>query len=205
MTPPNIALNRNNKLVRLLLLEVQERLKEYFSVNSEHGVREMKVRTESLILLLFLTAVVVAYNYEYFNVPHSNYLNAYKTSYSPGEHSQSFQMTLSSAGFPLLNRNVTDDTDFRALTLDYVKASDDIRDIIRIPAQSSAEWWLKKAANSLQGYDMNVQFFNDSYFLQVRSLPDVQRTAAEYEVLLFIDITTAIAWALAVTRVIRAR
>jgi hypothetical protein len=188
-----------------LLLEVQERLKEYFSVNGEHGAREMKVRTESLILLLFLTAVVVAYNYECFNVPHSTYLNAYKTSYSPGEHWQSFQMTLSSAGFPLLNRNVTDDTDFRALTLDYVKASDDIRDIIRIPAQSSAEWWLKKASNSSQGYDMNVQFFNDSYFLQVRSLPDVQRTAAEYEVLLFIDITTAIAWALAVTRVIRAR
>lgn len=190
--------------MHLLLLEVQERLKEYFSVNSEHGAREMKDRTESLILLLFLTAVVVAYNNEYF-MPHSTYLNAYKTSYSPAEHSQSFEMTLSSAGLPLLNRNVTDDTDFRALALDYVKASDDIRDIIRIPAQSSAEWWLKKASNSSQGYDMNVQFFNDTYFLQVRYLPDAQRTAAEYEVLLFIDITTSIAWALAVARMIRAR
>ena len=108
----------------------------------------MKAKTETLILLLFLTAVVVAYDYEYFNIPHSTYLNAYKTSYSPGERLQSFQMTLSSAGFPLLNRNVTGDTDFRALTLDYVKASDNIRDIIKIPAQSSAEWWLKKASNS---------------------------------------------------------
>ena len=105
-------------------------------------------------------------------------------------------MQLPSAGFPQEYRNVTDDSDFRGLALDYVKASDTIRDIIKIPEQSSAEWWFKNASNSSKGYDMTIQFYNDSYYLQLRYFPDFYRAPIEHTIIWTINIVTMIGWGL---------
>jgi hypothetical protein len=156
----------------------------------------MRIRIGTLLILLFLTLTVITLDYQFFNVPCSMYLNAYKTSYSEGEHLTSFHMQLPSAGFPQEYRNVTEDIDFRGLALDYVKASDTVRDIIKIPEQSSAEWWFKNASNSSKGYDMTIQFYNDSYYLQLRYFPDFYRAPIEYTIIWIINIVTIIGWVL---------
>ena len=151
----------------------------------------------SLILLLFLTLVVAAYNYQFHNIPCSMYLNAYKLSPSEEEsgHVQ-FYLKLPSLGIPHEYRDVTHDGGFRCCVIDYVKASDTVRDLIKIPKLSTAEWWLGNASNSSKGYDMTIQFFDDSYFLQVRYYPDFLRTHLEHEILWAINIVTVVAWLL---------
>ncbi len=145
-----------------------------------------------LTLLVFLTLTVVAYNYQYHNIPSSMYLNAYKLS-EPHRVTE-FYLKLPSLGIPHEYRDVTHDGGFRCCVIDYVKASDTVRDLIKIPKLSTAEWWLGNASNSSKGYDMTIQFFDDSYFLQVRYYPDFLRTHLEHEILWTINIVTVVAW-----------
>jgi len=153
----------------------------------------MKPRISNLMLLLLLALVVVAYNYQFHNVPNSVYLNAYKLSQEKLVESR---LTLPSTGIPHLYKDLTEDGDFRVQALDYVEASDTVRDVIKIPQHSSAEWWLRNASNSSQGYDMTLKFFSDSYFIQVRYYPDLTRAPLEHELLWTINIAAMIAWAL---------
>jgi hypothetical protein len=161
----------------------------------------MKVKIDLLVLLLLLTFIAGAYNYQFFNVPSSMYLNAYKLSLSEEELGRvQFRITLPSQGVPHIN--LTDDSDFRIQAYDYVVASDTVRDLVKIPEGSTARWWLKNASNSSQGFDATLQFLNDTYFLQVRYLPDFQRTPSEYNVLWWINVTVIIAWVLSVAQLV---
>ena len=137
------------------------------------------------MLLVFLTMVVLAYNYQFFSVPSSLYLNAYKLPES------GFTLTLPKI-LPSKYMDLTNDTDFRILVIDYVKASDTVRDLIEIPELSGAEWWLENASNSSKNYDMTIKFFDDSYFLQVRFYPDFQRTFLEHVALWTVNIVTVV-------------
>ena len=139
------------------------------------------------MLLVFLTLTVVAYNHQFHSIPYSMYLNAYKLPES------GFTLTLPEI-LPAEYMDVTNDTGFRSLAIDYVKASDTVRDLIKIPKLSTAEWWLENASNSSKGYDMTIKFFDDSYFLQVRYYPDFLRTDLEHVALWTINIVTVIAW-----------
>lgn len=129
-----------------------------------------------LLVLVLLTLTVVAYNYQYYNIPYSMWLNAYEL----------HEWEIYSDGV-----NLTNDTDFRISTYDFVLASDTIREPVNIPEHSSAEWWLKHASNSSE-YDMTVKYYNDFYLLQVRYKPNIDRTSAEYTILWTINILTAI-------------
>jgi len=141
-----------------------------------------------LLLLIFLTLTVVAYNFQFHNIPSSMFLNAYNLE---PKRLTYFHVTLPSKGIPNLGfRNVTDDISFRVV-LDYVIASDAISYPIKVPEHCSS--WFKDASNFPE-YDITVKYYNDTYFLQVRYLPDFQRTPAEHEVLRAINITTIVAW-----------
>jgi len=152
------------------------------------------LKVYSLILLVCLTLTVVAYNYQFHNIPSSMYLNAYKLS-EPHRVTE-FYLKLPSLGIPHEYRDVTHDGGFRCCVIDYVKASDTVRDLIKIPKLSTAESWLENASNSSKGYDMTIQFFDDSYFLQVRYYQDFLRTHLEHEILWAINIVTVVAWVL---------
>lgn len=143
----------------------------------------------SLMLLLLLTLTVVAYNHQFHNIPCSMYLNAYKLP------ERGFYLTLPKI-LPAEYMDLTNDTVFRISVIDYVKASDTLRDLIKIPKLSTAEWWLENASNSSKGYDMTIKFFDESYFLQVRYFKDYQRTILESSVLWTINIITIVAWVL---------
>ena len=159
------------------------------------------MKIDLMLLLLLLTFTVGAYNYQFFNVPSSMYLNAYKLSLSEEELGRvQFRITLPSQGIPHLN--LTDDSDFRIQAADYVVASDTVRDLVKIPDGSTAKSWLRNASNSSQGFDANLQFFNDTYFLQVRYFPDLQRTPSEYNILWTIDGITIVAWVLSAAQLI---
>lgn len=163
----------------------------------------MKMKIDRILLLLLLTLIVGAYNYQFFNVPSSMYLNAYKLSLSEEELGRvQFRITLPSQGVLHEYINLTDDSDFRVQARDYVVASDTVRDLVKIPEGSSAEWWLKKASNSPQGFDATLQFFNDTYFLQVRYFPNLLRTPSEYNILWAINSMTIIAWVLSIAQLV---
>ena len=140
----------------------------------------------SLMLLVFLILTVAAYNHQFYSIPYSMYLNAYKLPKS------GFTLTLPKI-LPAKYMDVTNDTGFRSLAIDYVKASDTVRDLVKIPKHSTAESWLENVSNSSKGYDMTIKFYDDSYYLQVRYYPDLHRTSLEYGVLWIITIVTVIA------------
>jgi len=139
------------------------------------------------MLLVFLTLTVAAYNNQFYSIPYSMYLNAYELPKS------GFTLTLPKI-LPAKYMDVTNDTGFRSLAIDYVKASDTVRDLVKIPKHSIAESWLENVSNSSKGYDMTIKFYDDSYYLQVRYYPDLHRTSLEYGALWMINIVTVIAW-----------
>jgi len=139
------------------------------------------------MLLVFLTLTVAAYNHQFHNIPYSMYLNAYELPKS------GFTLTLPEI-LPAKYMDATNHTGFICCVIDYVKASDTVRDLVKIPEVSTAEWWLENISNSSKGYDMTIRFYDDSYFLQVRYYTDFRRTHLEYGVLWTIDIVTMIAW-----------
>jgi hypothetical protein len=110
-----------------------------------------------VLVLVLLTLTVVAYNYQYYNIPYSMWLNAYKL----------HEWEIYSEGVDLTN-----DTDFRISTYDFVLASDGIREPVNIPELSSVEWWLKHASNSSE-YDMTIKYYNDFYLLQIKYKPNI--------------------------------
>jgi hypothetical protein len=130
-----------------------------------------------LLLLMFLTLTVVAYNCQFHNIPYSMWLNAYKASQIPYEYV-----------------DVTEDSDFRARVIDYIIACDVIRTGMKIEEYNLPYDWLKNASNPSKNYDMTIKYFDDFYFLQVRYYPDFQRAPAEHSVLWAINITTIVAW-----------
>ncbi|MEM2994473.1 MAG: hypothetical protein QXI91_00440 [Candidatus Bathyarchaeia archaeon] len=87
--------------------------------------------------------------------------------------------------------DVTNDTDFNLSVLDYIAASDTISSPIKVDC-SLAEWWLKNLSKFSE-YDMTLKYHNDTYFLQVRFLPDIERTITERFLIWTIDIITVIA------------
>ncbi|MDH7564733.1 MAG: hypothetical protein QHH24_07680 [Candidatus Bathyarchaeota archaeon] len=129
-----------------------------------------------LLLLIFLTLTVVAYNYQFHNIPYSMWLNVYKLSQIPYEYV-----------------DVTEDGDFRTRVIDYIIACDVIRTGTKIEEYDLHYDWLKNASNSSKGYDMTIKYFDDFYFLQVRYYLDFQRTPVEHGVLWVINITTIVA------------
>jgi len=135
----------------------------------------LKIR--NLLLLVFLTLVVVAYNFQFYNIPCSMWLNAYKLSQVPYEYV-----------------DVTEDGDFRVRVIDYIIACDVIRTGMKIEEYDLPYLWLKNASNSSKSYDMTIRYFDDFYFLQVRYYPDFQRTSVDYGILWTINITTIVAW-----------
>lgn len=148
----------------------------------------------SLILLLFLTLVVVAYNYQFHSIPTCMFLNAY--SLGPPNRVTEFHITLPSLGILHEYRDVTDDSGFRVRVLDYVIACDTIRTGIVIRDYDMPYDWLKNTVESPKGYDMTLEYYNETYFLQVRYYPDFLRTHLEHEILWAINIVTVVAWVL---------
>ena len=130
----------------------------------------------NLLLLVFLTVTVVAYNFQFYNIPYSMWLNAYKLSQIPYEYV-----------------DLTEDGDFRTRVIDYIIVCDVIRTGMKIEEYDLPYLWLKNASNSSKNYDMTIKYFDDFYFLQVRYYPDFQRTPAEHGVLWAINITTIVA------------
>jgi len=146
-----------------------------------------------LALLLLLTLTVVAYNYQFLNIPTYMFLNAYNLAQ---KRVTEFRMTLPSKGIPHEYRNVTNDGGFRARVLDYVIACDTIRTGMVIKEYDTPYDWLKNAVESPKGYDMTIDYYNETYFLQVRYYPDFQRTHLEYGIFWTINIVTVVAWLL---------
>jgi hypothetical protein len=134
----------------------------------------------SPLLLVFLTLTVVAYNYQFYNIPCSMWLNAHKLQ------------------FPMLTPSeyvdVTEDTKFCVQVFDYVRACDIIRTGMKIEEHDLPYEWLKNASNSSENYDMIIKYFDDYYFLQVRYYPDFKRTPIEHGILWTINIATITAW-----------
>ena len=79
--------------------------------------------------------------------------------------------------------------------LDYVHASDTVREPVEIldPGDTAA-WWLTHAKYAPQGYDVTLRFFNESYFMQVRYLPEFYRTSLEKMILWTIDGPALFTW-----------
>ncbi|MEM2972427.1 MAG: hypothetical protein QW270_08440 [Candidatus Bathyarchaeia archaeon] len=143
----------------------------------------------SLLLFVLLVFTVAAYNYQFYDVPRSMYLNAYNLC---PERVTYLHVTLPSKGIPNLGfMDVTNDTDFNLSVLDYIAASDIISSPIKVD-RSSAEWWLKNISKFSE-YDITLKYYNDTYFLQVRFLPDIERTITERFLIWTIDIMTVIA------------
>jgi hypothetical protein len=92
--------------------------------------------------------------------------------------------------------DVTNDTEFRACVIEYVKACDIVRTGMIIKEYDLPYDWLKRVSNSPKGFDMNIKFFDDYYFLQVRYFPDFYRTEPEHSILWSINIVTVVSWVL---------
>lgn len=133
----------------------------------------------SLLLLVFLTLAVIAYNFQFHNIPSSMFLNAYK---------------LPEWEIPVDYVDVTKDDGFRTWVIDYVIACNITRTSMKVGEYDLPYLWLKNASNSSKNYDMTIKYFDDFYFLQVRYYPDFQRTLVEHSVLWAINITTIVAW-----------
>lgn len=149
------------------------------------------MKISSLTLLVLLTLTLVAYNYQFYNIPSYMFLNAYNLAQ---KHVTEFRLTLPSAGIPHEYRDVTEDDQFRTQVIDYVTACDVTRTGMEIKEYDTPYQWLKNASNSTEGYDMTITFFNDSYFLQVRYYLEFQRTPLEHQILWAINAVTIVAW-----------
>ena len=94
-----------------------------------------------------------------------------------------------------MNKDVTEDSDFRVGVLDYVHASDTVREPVEIlDPEGTAAWWLTHAKYAPQGYDVTLRFFNESYFMQVRYLPEFHQTSLEKMILWTIDGPALFTW-----------
>ena len=154
----------------------------------------MKVSKFKVAVLVVLTFTVVSYDYQFLNIPTYMFLNAY--SLGPPKRTTEFHITLPSLGIPHEYRNVTDDAEFRVQVLDYVIACDTISTGMVIKEYDTPYDWLKNAIESPKGYDMTIDYYNETYFLQVRYYPDFQRTRLEYGIFWTINIITVVAWGL---------
>ena len=133
----------------------------------------------SLLLLVFLTLTVIAYNFQFHNISSSMFLNAYK---------------LPEWEIPVGYVDVTKDDGFRTWVIDYVIACDITRTGMKIEEYDLPYLWLKNASSSSKNYDMAIKYFDDFYFLQVRYYPDFQRTSVEHGILWTINIITIVTW-----------
>ena len=158
-------------------LELHRLRKEMKKGGKKSFCRGEKLKIINLLLLVFLTLTVVAYNFQFHNIPYSMWLNAHKLSQTPYEYA-----------------DVTEDGVFRARVIDYIIACDVIRTGMKIEEYDLPYDWLKNASTASKNYDMTIKYFDDFYFLQVRYYPDFQRTPAEHGVLWIINITTIVAW-----------
>lgn len=75
--------------------------------------------------MVLLTLVVIAYNFQFFSIPRSVYLNAQSLN---DKQAVEFRLALPTTGFPHEYKDVTEDSDFRVDVLDYVHASDTDRE-----------------------------------------------------------------------------
>ena len=119
-------------------------------------------------------------------------LNAYSLN---DKQAVEFRLTPPTTGFPHEYKDVTEDSDFRVGVLDYVHASDTVREPVEIlDPGGTAAWWLTHAKYVPQGYDVTLRFFNESYFMQVRYLPEFHRTSLEKMILWTIDGPALFTW-----------
>lgn len=154
----------------------------------------MKVSKFKVAALVMLMFTVVVYDYQFLNIPTCMFLNAY--SLGPLWRTTEFHITLPSLGIPHEYWNVTDDDCFRARVIDYVIACDTIRTGMVIKEYDTPYDWLKNAVESPKGYDMTIDYYNETYFLQVRYYPDFQRTHLEYGIFWTINIIIVVVWGL---------
>ncbi|MEM3458357.1 MAG: hypothetical protein QXN36_05840 [Candidatus Bathyarchaeia archaeon] len=141
----------------------------------------MNVRVAAiLIVLAFLSLIVVAYNFQFHNIPYSVYLNTHK---------------LSEWEIPPPTYTDLTQSDFSGSPYEYTIASDAVRDFIELPKLSSARYWFEEYFNYSKGHDI-IKYYSDYYYIQIAYFPEVERTLGEHVLLWVINVGTVVAWAI---------
>jgi hypothetical protein len=138
-----------------------------------------------IAVLVLLALTVFVFNYQFYNIPRSMYLNARK---------------LDESEVPNYYLDVTEDGDFRTRVIDYVTACNIIRTGMKIEEYEPSYDWLNDGSKN---YDMIIKYFDDYYFLQVRYHLVFLRTTLEYTTLWVINIITVVACVLSPIKSLR--
>jgi hypothetical protein len=154
----------------------------------------VKANLTIVFILLLLTTIVLIYDYQYNNPPQTAYLNAYRTTPSEDYVTQ-FYLTLPSKGIPHVFINATEDTSFRMRVMDYLQASNVLREPVEVSTFSVITQDLKTVSDSPVGFDADVEFFNETYFMQVRYLTAYDKTSFETTIYYGVNMIAAAAYA----------
>jgi hypothetical protein len=142
--------------------------------------------------LVLLTLVVIAYTFQFFSIPRSVYLNAQSLN---DKQAVEIRLTLPTTGFPHEYKDVTEDSDFRwGFLTTYMHQTLFANQLRILDTGGKAAWWLTHAPCASQGYNVTLRFFNESYFMQVRYLPEFHRTSLEKMILWTIDGAALFTW-----------
>jgi hypothetical protein len=155
----------------------------------------MKANLTIVLVLLLLTAIVLIYDYQYNNPPQTAYLNAYRTMPSEDRGTE-FYLTLPSQGVPHVFINATEDSGFRTRVMGYLQASNVLREPVEVSTFSSITQDLKTLSDSPIGFDADVEFFNETYFMQARYFTPYEKTSLETTIYYGANMIAAAAYAL---------
>ena len=155
----------------------------------------MKANLTIVLVLLLLTAIVLIYDYQYNNPPQTAYLNAYRTTPSE-DHGAEFYLTLPSRGVPHVFINATENSGFRTRVMDYLQASNVLREPVEVSMFSSITQDLKVVSDSPVGFDADVEFFNETYFMQTRYFTPYEKTSFETTIYYGVNMIAAAAYTL---------
>ncbi len=154
----------------------------------------VKANLTIVLVLLLLTAIVLIYDYQYNNPPKTAYLNAYRTT-PPEDYVTQVHLTLPSKGIPHAFINATEDTGFRTRVMDYLQASNVLREPVEVSTFSVITQDLKTVSDSPVGFDADVEFFNETYFMQVRYFTAYDKTSFETTIYYGVNMIAAAAYA----------
>lgn len=139
-----------------------------------------KFKVAFIVSLCVLTFTVVAYDYQFYNIPVEMYIHA---SYAvDGE----------------IIRNYTDctgDVEFRTYVFDYVRMSASVGESIRIFDYNPAKGWFKQVYDSSPHHSICVKYGDDFYWIKVRYQKAYNPSLLEeYGIILSANLSTIALW-----------
>jgi len=139
-----------------------------------------KIPKFQIAVLVVLTTVVLAYNYQFRNIPSEMYMQA--TGWARGFSPDTYI-------------DLTNDTDFRVQVFKWIDASVGIGWSIKIPPTSSGRSWFQMVYDSEWSHNFNIKYGDDFYLIEVWYQKAYYPSGLEHIILWSVNFLTLVLWA----------